>query len=102
MEVDRPGLAICLACSKLLESPSPPSELNGPWTCTVFPRGIPDEIMSGYDHRQPLGWEIGVFELASGKEDVLRQWEELRAIIVDMPEPEVRPRSTRSVKQSGN
>jgi hypothetical protein len=102
MEVEAPGLAMCLACSKLIESPSPPEELNGPWTCTVFPQGIPDEIMAGYDHRQPLRNEIGVFELASGQEDVLRQWEELRAIIVDMPEPKVRPRSTRSVKQSGN
>jgi hypothetical protein len=39
------------------------------FTCRAFPKGVPDRIIFGFDHRQPFKGDNGIrFELKEGAE----------------------------------
>jgi len=46
------------------------------WSCNAFPDDIPIQIKRGFDHREPLGDETVLYEMAVGAEPQLQDWEE--------------------------
>lgn len=68
---------ICLMCKHFVGGISSPS---GAPSCKAFPGRIPDVIWrNDHDHREPLGNETTLFELADDvTEDELLMWEQLR------------------------
>ncbi len=64
---------ICVMCARLN------TDSAFPVTCTAFPEGISEAIfLRGYDHRKPFTGDKGLtFTLETGKEVLLKQWEEL-------------------------
>ena len=60
---------ICMICTRR-------SWLGKKAICAAFPKGIPGEIWEeGFDHRQAYPGDGGIrFELAEGKDELLRRW----------------------------
>lgn len=67
----------CLACQHLDRSEtSPYSDLPVVMRCAAFPAGIPDDILLGGDHREPVGGETDglTFQQEPGEEEAFARW----------------------------